>query len=66
MLTRPITPMALSVFRSFFGVSDAYIPWIAGYPYINVAILAQKKFIRKRLFFVLSHVLDKEFFTVCG
>lgn len=64
MLTRPLTPMGVSSFRSLIGVSDRYIASLGGYPYINFAVIHQKAFIRKRVLKVMRAAMGKEIINV--
>lgn len=64
MLTRPLTPMGISSFRTLVGVSDRYVASVGGYPYVNVAVLYQKTFVRKRVLKVMGAALGQEIANV--
>lgn len=61
MLTQPLFPMGISSFRSLIGISDRYLASVGGYPYVNVAVLFQKSFIRNRALPVIGAAINEEF-----
>lgn len=75
MLTDPMSPMGVSMFRFFLGCSEKYITQVNGYMYLNLAACLRIVPIRRvflsqnncfvSLIEVISGHLDKEIGAVC-